>query len=74
MLAGTPFEMPSLGSMSRDALFKTCCAISDVDDPVQLDMEFVGGALKAVDSTLGIASILGYTLREKSWFCTLQLL
>ncbi|CAE7386988.1 unnamed protein product [Symbiodinium natans] len=50
VLAGTPFEMPSLGSMSRDALFKTCCAISDVDDPVQLDMEFVGGALKAVDS------------------------
>ena len=48
-----PFELPSLGSMSRSALFQTCCAISDVEDPAQLDMEFVGGALKAVDATLG---------------------
>ena len=39
MLEGTLFELPSLGSMSREALFKTCCAISDVDDPSQLDME-----------------------------------
>ena len=38
MLEGTLFELPSLGSMSREALFKTCCAISDVDDPSQLDM------------------------------------
>ncbi|CAE7821393.1 Nlrc3 [Symbiodinium sp. CCMP2456] len=50
VLDGIPFELPSLGSMSRNALFQTCCAISDVDEPAQLDMEFVGGALKAVDA------------------------
>ncbi|CAE7249517.1 unnamed protein product, partial [Symbiodinium pilosum] len=50
VLEGTLFELPSLGSMSREALFKTCCAISDVDDPSQLDMDFVGGALRTVDA------------------------
>ena len=31
--------------MSHDTFVKACCAISDVDDPKLLDMEFVGSVL-----------------------------
>lgn len=39
------FDIPSLGLMSHDTFVKACCAISDVDDPKLLDMEFVGSVL-----------------------------
>lgn len=42
---GMEFDIPSLGLMSHDTFVKACCAISDVDDPKLLDMEFVGSVL-----------------------------
>lgn len=52
ILEGKHFDMPSLGGMSQKAFIQTCCAISDVETPEQLDMEFVG-ALIASDESPG---------------------
>lgn len=45
VLDGMEFDVPSLGLMSHDAFIQACCAISDVDNPKLLDMEFVGSVL-----------------------------
>ncbi|CAJ1368296.1 unnamed protein product [Effrenium voratum] len=50
ILEGKHFDMPSLGGMSQKAFIQTCCAISDVETPEQLDMEFVGALIASDES------------------------
>eukprot|EP00438_Fugacium_kawagutii_P012647 Skav215602 [mRNA] locus=scaffold666:435915:440702:- [translate_table: standard] len=52
VLDGMQFTVPSLGLMSHDAFIQACCAISDVDNPKLLDMEFVGSVLLSVAECL----------------------
>lgn len=52
VLDGLEFAVPSLGLMSHDAFVQACCAISDVDNPRLLDMEFVGSVLLSVAECL----------------------
>lgn len=52
VLNGLEFTVPSLGLMSHDAFVQACCAISDVDNPRLLDMEFVGSVLLSVAECL----------------------
>eukprot|EP00435_Cladocopium_sp_Y103_P032052 s518_g8.t1 len=52
VLDGMEFAVPSLGLMSHDAFVQACCAISDVDNPRLLDMEFVGSVLLSVAECL----------------------
>eukprot|EP00913_Durusdinium_trenchii_P000142 g128.t1 len=64
---GMEFDIPSLGLMSHDTFVKACCAISDVDDPKLLDMEFVGSVLlraaeylESLDGHLDFAEFLTF--------------